>query len=57
MSFADEIKKELDEMKKLGVNVPAGAYTEAEESADEYEEGGMRVSEATSLCLEVGGME
>jgi hypothetical protein len=57
MAFADEIKRELDEMKKLGVVVPAGAYKEAEASGDEYEQGGMSVSEAADLCIELGGME
>lgn len=57
MSFADEIKIELDEMAKLDVKVPAGAYKEAEQSGVEYEEGGMSVSEAASLCIEIGGME
>jgi hypothetical protein len=57
MSFKDEIKKELDEMKKLGVDVPAGAYREAGKSENEYEAGGMSVSEAASLCVELGGME
>lgn len=57
MTFADEIKRELDEMKKLGVDVPAGAYAEAEKSGAEYEQGGMSVSDAASLCIEIGSME
>lgn len=56
MSFAEQINLELDEMEKLGVVVPAGAYAEARDCAGEYEEGGMSVSEAASLCIEVGSL-
>lgn len=53
----ESVKKELDEMRKLGVNVPNGAYREAEKSAKEYSDGGMSISEIASLCIELGGVE
>ena len=52
-TIIEEVKKEMDEMKKIGMRVPKKAYTIAERDADELRQGGMRISEIADLCIQL----
>ncbi len=50
--FANDVKKDLQEMKRLGVSVPAGAFKQARpEVIKEYD--GMSVSDCADLLIQL----
>lgn len=51
--FAEDIRKELTEMKRLGINVPKKAInkTQDKNEMNECYDGGMRVSECADLLI------
>ena len=51
-SALEQVKKMLDEMKKLGMRVPAGAYAVAERDAEKMRANGMKVCEIADHCVE-----
>ena len=53
MTFNEEVKKELMELRKVGVNVPDGAFTMVEDKSvmDDYQDGCMSVSECADLLI------
>jgi len=52
-NYADEVKKELEELQKLDVDVPDGAFRAVDENAAEWEANGLPVSEAADLARDL----
>lgn len=54
--FCADVKKDLEELAKLGVTVPAGAFKRADDAAAMEEYMGMGVSECADLLIELESM-
>ena len=50
-SVVDQVRLELAERRKLGVDVPQRAFRVAEECAADLRAGGMKISEIADLCI------
>jgi hypothetical protein len=48
-----DVETELKEMRRLGMNVPAGAFKVCDQEGEGFLDGGMRVSEIADLCVEL----
>lgn len=55
-SFCASVKKDLEELAKLGVSVPAGALKRAEDEAAMEEYQHMRVSDCADLLISLESM-
>lgn len=52
MKVIDEVRRELNEMKKIGMRVPLKAFTAITESdAEEYRQNGMKISEIADMAI------
>ena len=49
--FSAEVKKELEEMAKLGISVPAGAFKRVDNTKEMEEYSAMRVSDCADLLI------
>lgn len=54
MDAVKEVTKELDELKKLSVEVPSKAYEVAKRDAKEFYENGMSITDITDHCIICG---
>jgi len=55
-SFCASVKKDLEELAKLGVSVPAGAFKRAEDEAAMEEYMHMRVSDCADMLISLESM-
>lgn len=57
MNVVEQVTKELQEMSKLGLRVPAAAYAVAKEEAEELRQNGMRIGDIADHCIELANFK